>query len=167
MIKLDIDDIYIDSLKINDEKGYLKGFELLKNLSDERDSNKKMVEELIQEKINELNEWLEYKNKPINESIILLENKLLDFYKSKEEDGSNKRLSTPWGQINRRTNNKISYDDEDMIKYLESTGGRAIKKSLNRQEVNKLCAGGIYHDTGEVLPFVKVEKVKTYSVRTY
>jgi len=126
------------------------------------------IKAIAEEEINRVNAWkgkeLEQYAKDKEYFNYLLE----EFYRAEKEKDKKFKLSTPYGKVTARKSKKWIYEDEEnLLEYLKGNEPSCIrvKEEINKTEVKKLFKDGVNAETGEILPFVRIEEEESISVK--
>lgn len=97
-------------------------------------------------------------------------NYLLEEYYRKEKAKDKKfKLSTPYGKVTATKRRKWDYgdDEEGLLNYLKENEPSCIrvKEEINKTELKKIFKDGVNAETGEILPFVRIEEEESISVK--
>ena len=177
--------------ELQDELGELKwlqeenrGFKV-KDLEDANWCFRKMraikeaVEEnkaLIEAEKQRLEMWLTSENKKLEDDSVFFESVVQRYFLEEREKNPKFKLSTPYGKVSARKNEKWEYDDETTIKSLKGAGLNElirIKEELDKTSLKsakkegKLTAtedGRLITPDGEVIDGVKISKVENISI---
>jgi hypothetical protein len=92
---------------------------------------------------------------------------LSEYYLAEKSKDKKFKLSTPYGKVTARKGNTWEYENEEaLIKYLKDNELPYVrtKEELIKTDLKKAFKDGINGETGEVLPFVSIQKTETISV---
>ena len=93
---------------------------------------------------------------------------LEEHYKNEKAKDKKFKLSTPYGKVTSSTKDKYFYDDEQAIMdycNMNEIDVIRVKEELDKAAFKKVCKGGVNHETGEVIPGVRVEKTESITVK--
>ena len=93
---------------------------------------------------------------------------LQEYYREERSKDKNFKLSTPYGKVTARKSKKWVYEDEEsLFVYLKQSEPSClrVKEEINKTEVKKIFKDGVNSETGEILPFVRIEEEETISVK--
>lgn len=153
-----------EEFKINSLEGATWAFRKLRAIN-EKESELKAIAE---EEIKKVEVWLGNELKTTESDKAYFEGILAQYYKAEKEKDSKFKLSTPYGKVTSRETDKYYYEDEQAIKdycNVNEIDCIRVKEELDKTSFKKLCKGGINHETGEIIPGVRVEKETSISVK--
>ena len=140
-------------------------FRQLKKIDEDKARNKA----LAQTEIERVQTWLEGVNKALDDGRMYFESVIAEYYLTERNKDKKFKLSTPYGKVSVRKSKKWLYQDEvKLLEFLELGGeDKAIrtKKELDKVYIKDNWKDGVNKETGEILPFVKVEETETISVK--
>ena len=127
---------------------------------------KQEKEELAEERIYQIEQWLKEETNKLNNQIENFEAMLAEYAdKLKEQDPDFKTKSLPFGKIQyRKQRAKWQYDNEKLTEYAEKNIPKAVKtkKKVDKRELKKLVevAGDkvVHPETGEIVEGIKVQE---------
>ena len=126
------------------------------------------IKALAEEERNRINSWEEVELKRYEADKQYFEYLLSEYYKKEKAVDKKFRLSTPYGKVTSKKTDKWVYEDEkSLLKYLKESEPNCIrvKEEINKTEVKKIFKDGVNAETGEILPFVRIEEGETISVK--
>lgn len=116
-----------------------------------------------------IDNWLEKEKKAYESDKEYFEGLLIEYYLSEKQKDKKFKLSTPYGKVSSRKSKTWTYEDEQkLIEYLENSGEKdliRVKKELNKSDLKKQYTDGVNSETGEALPFVRIEEKETFTVK--
>lgn len=142
-----------------------KAFKKIKFLDGEIE---KINEQAKKEKA-EIDEWEKSEVKTLEGKRNYFSGMIEYYYREQKHANSKFRLTTPWGKVNVRKQQKYFYDDElATINYAKDNELQCIKQveTLEKDKFKKLCPNGVNPETGEFIPGIRVEEVETFSITT-
>lgn len=133
--------------------------------------NKKIdeINAVAVEEITRINDWAEKEVKELNSDKAYFEGLLTAYYIEERAKDKKFKLSTPHGQLTSKKTTKYIYENEkEVINYCNQNEIEAIrvKEELDKTAFKKLCRNGINQETGEIVPGVRVESIKSISIKT-
>ena len=93
---------------------------------------------------------------------------LEEFYRGEKAKDKKFKLSTPYGKVSSRKATKWIYEDENsLLEYLKNNEVSCIrvKEEINKTDLKKLFKNGVNQETGEILPFVRIEEEESISIK--
>ena len=129
-------------------------------------------EEFATKEIERTQTWLDKENGTLDNKIEYYKGMLIEYYHLQKQSNSKLRtISTPNGSFKVRTTKKINYDPDRMLAYLKENHQGLVETEVvekyNKTEVKKIIDNdGIDKFTGEVLDWVTVEDVVSYTIKT-
>lgn len=121
------------------------------------------------EEISRINEWAEKEVKSLNDDKEYFEGLLSAYYIEERSKDKKFKLSTPYGKVTARNSKKWVYEDEEsLLEYLKQSEPRClrVKEEINKTEVKMIFKNGVNSETGEILPFVRIEEEESISIKT-
>lgn len=115
-----------------------------------------------------IDKWLDNEVKAYESDKEYFEVLLSAYYIYEKAEDKKFKLSTPYGKITSRKTSKWIYEnEEELIKYLdkEDSNGVRIKKEIDKTYLKNKYKDGVNSDTGEILPFIRIEETETISVK--
>lgn len=132
------------------------------------ETKKAEIEALAAEEVNRINTWKEVELKQYEGDKQYFEFLLSEYYQKERAIDKKFKLSTPYGKVTARKSKKWNYEDEEsLIKYLKESDPSCVrvKEELNKTEVKKIFKDGVNSETGEILPFVRIEEEESITVK--
>lgn len=135
----------------------------------------KFLNEQIQEKKDYaakerslIDTWEEKEIKELTSKKEYFEGLINAYYRDQKHFNNKFKLSTPWGKISSRKTQKMIVEDEAaLMEYFENNEEAIrVKKELNKTYINSKYKNGVDPETGEILPFVRVEEVESITIKT-
>lgn len=126
------------------------------------------VKDAAEKELNRINSWKEEELEQYSKDKEYFNYLLQEYFRSEKAKDKKFRLSTPYGKVTSRKTKKWNYEDEEsLIKYLKESEPNCIrvKEEINKTEVKKIFKDGVNAETGEMLPFVRIEEEETISVK--
>ncbi|WP_338854759.1 host-nuclease inhibitor Gam family protein [Clostridium perfringens] len=93
---------------------------------------------------------------------------LIEYYAKQRQVDKKFKINTPYGKVSSRKNKKWIYEDEEQLKtYIKENDIPAIKvkEDLDKTSLKKIFKDGINQETGEVLPYVRIEEEESITVK--
>ena len=153
-----------EEFKIEDLEGASWTFRKLRAISKKEDEIKKYAEE----ETKRINEWLNNQLKSYKNEKEYFEGLLTEYYIKEKREDKKFKLSTPYGKVSSRKTTKWFYEDEEQLKsYIKENNIPAIKitESIDKNNLKKIFKNGIDKETGEILPFVRIEETENITVK--
>ncbi|MGG7059869.1 host-nuclease inhibitor Gam family protein [Clostridium tertium] len=126
------------------------------------------IKAIAEEEINRVNAWKEKELEQYAKDKEYFNYLLEEYYREEKAKDKKFKLSTPYGKVTARKSKKWIYEDEEnLLEYLKGNEPSCIrvKEEINKTEVKKLFKDGVNAETGEILPFVKIEEEENISVK--
>lgn len=153
-----------EGFKIENLEGATWAFRKLRAIENKETEIKSIAEE----EINRVNAWKEKELEQYSKDKEYFSYLLEEFYRAEKAKDKKFKLSTPYGKVTARKSNKWIYEDEkSLLEYLKRNEPSCIrvKEEINKTEVKKLFKDGVNAETGEILPFVRIEEEESISVK--
>ena len=115
-----------------------------------------------------INAWEEQQLKQFESDTEYFESLISSYFVEERAKDKKFKLSTPYGKVSSRKSSKWIYEDEEMLKqYVKDNDIDAIriKEELDKTSLKKICKDGVNQETGEILPFVRIEESETITVK--
>lgn len=128
----------------------------------------KEINDCFNKELELLKSWKEKEIKSFEDEKAYFEGLITAYYSRQKKEDTRFKLSTPYGKVTSRNEDKWFYDDEEgLISYLKDNGIDAVKseETLNKKTLKSICKNGVNPETGEILPFVRVEKTQSISIK--
>ena len=141
---------------------------IIKTLEDKKTSN----ENFAKIELEKIQSWLDKENGTLDNKIEYYKGMMIEYYHSQKQSNPKlKTISTPNGSFKVRTTKKINYDPDRMLAYLKENHQGLVETEVvekyNKTEVKKIIDNdGIDKFTGEILDWVTVEDVVSYTIKT-
>ena len=141
---------------------------IIKTLEEKKASN----ENFAKIELEKIQSWLDKENGTLDNKIEYYKGMLIEYYHLQKQSNSKLRtISTPNGSFKVRTTKKINYDPDRMLAYLKENHQGLVETEVvekyNKTEVKKIIDNnGIDKFTGEILDWVTVEDVVSYTIKT-
>lgn len=153
-----------EGFKVENLEGATWSFRKLRAIEDKESEIKAVAEE----EINRINAWKEKELDQYSKDKEYFNYLLEEYYREEKVKDKKFKLSTPYGKVTSRKSNKWIYKDEEgLLNYLKGSEPSLIrtKEEINKTELKKVFKDGINAETGEILPFVKIEEEESISVK--
>lgn len=152
-----------EGFKINDLKGATWCFRKLKAIADKETEIKAVADEERQR----IDTWEKEELTQYEDNKEYFEGLLKTYYIEQKVNDKKFKLSTPFGKATARKSKKWTYQEEELIKFLEDTDKDAvrIKKELDKKYIKDKYKDGIDMETGEILPFVEIVEEENISIK--
>lgn len=126
------------------------------------------IKDIAQIEIDAINTWKEKELEQYAKDKEYFNYLLEEFYRAEKAKDKKFKLSTPYGKVTARKSNKWIYEDEKgLLEYLKGNEPSCIKikEDINKTELKKVFKDGVNTETGEILPFVRIEEEESISVK--
>ena len=126
------------------------------------------IDVIVEQEINRINTWMEKEIEQYSKDKEYFNYLLQEYYREERAKDKKFKLSTPYGKVTARKSKKWVYEDEEsLLEYLKQSEPSCIrvKEEINKAEVKKIFKDGINAETGEILPFIKIEEEESISVK--
>lgn len=161
-MKMNLEDENItqdEQFRIKDLAGATWAFKKLQYL------NNKLTEliNVSEAEIQKISNWVEGEAKKIDDDMAYFERLIEEYYRTNKEQDSKFKLSTPYGKVKSRKYKKWIYEDEEeLLAYCNMNEIDVVKveEKVDKAALKKLFKDGINPETGEVLPYVRIEEVE-------
>ena len=153
-----------EGFKIENLEGATWAFRKLRAIENKEAEIKVVAEE----EINRVNAWKEKELEQYAKEKEYFNYLLEEYYRAERAKDKKFKLSTPYGKVASRKSKKWIYEDEEnLLEYLKGNEPSCIrvKEEINKTEVKKLFKDGVNAETGEILPFVRIEEEESISVK--
>lgn len=153
-----------ESFKIKDLEGATWAFRKLRALESKIAEINAVAEK---EKAN-IDRWVKESINAYEGDKAYFEGLLTEYYVEQKREDKKFKLTTPYGKVNSRKSKKWFYDDEVQLKeYIKLNGIEAIKvkEEIDKTCLKKLFKDGVNKETGEILPFVRIEEIENITVK--
>ena len=145
--------------KINDLSGATWAFRKLQSLSKRRLE----ITNTAAAEIQKFVDWEEREVKKLDDDMAYFERLIEEYYRTSKEQDSKFKLSTPYGKVKSRKYKKWIYEDEEeLLAYCNMNEIDVVKvvEKIDKVALKKLYKDGVNSETGEVLPYVRIEEVE-------
>ena len=153
-----------EGFKIENLEGATWAFRKLRAI----ESKEVEIKAIAEEEINRINAWKEKELEQYARDKEYFSYLLEEYYRAEKTKDKKFKLSTPYGKVTARKSKKWIYEDEEnLLEYLKGSEPSCIrvKEEINKTEVKKLFKDGVNQETGEILPFVRIEEEESISVK--
>lgn len=153
-----------EDFKIENLEGATWAFRKLRAI----ESKEVEIKAIAEEEINRVNSWKEKELDQYAKDKEYFNYLLEEYYRAEKAKDKKFKLSTPYGKVTARKSKKWIYEDEEnLLEYLKGNEPSCIrvKEEINKTEVKKLFKDGVNQETGEILPFVRIEEEESISVK--
>lgn len=126
------------------------------------------IKDIAQIEIDAINSWKEKELEQYAKDKEYFNYLLEEFYRAEKAKDKKFKLSTPYGKVTARKSSKWIYEDEEgLLNYLKGNEPSCIrtKEDINKTELKKVFKDGVNTETGEILPFVRIEEEESISVK--
>lgn len=126
------------------------------------------IKDFAEVELNRINSWKEKELDQYSKEKEYFNYLLQEYFRSEKAKDSKFRLSTPYGKVTSRKAKKWVYEDEgSLLEYLKQSEPSClrVKEEINKTEVKKIFKDGVNTETGEILPFVRIEEEETISIK--
>lgn len=126
------------------------------------------IKAVAEEEINRVTVWREKELDQYSKDKEYFNFLLQEYYREEKAKDKKFKLSTPYGKVTARKSNKWIYEDEEgLLNYLKGNEPSLIrtKEEINKTELKRLFKDGVNKETGEILPFVRIEEEESISVK--
>lgn len=153
-----------EGFKIENLEGATWAFRKLRAI----ESKEADIKAIAEEEINRVNSWKEKELEQYAKDKEYFNYLLEEYYRAEKAKDKKFKLSTPYGKVTARKSSKWIYEDEEgLLNYLKGNEPSCIrtKEDINKTELKKLFKDGVNAETGEILPFVRIEEEESISVK--
>lgn len=114
-----------------------------------------------------IDSWEEKEIKELSSKKEYFEGLIRVYFSEQKHINSKFKLSTPWGKVSsRKTQKMVVENEESLIDYFgNDENAIRTKKELNKTYINTKYKNGVDPETGEVLPFVRIEEVENITIK--
>ena len=148
-----------EQFRIKDLAGATWAFRKLQSLSKRRLE----ITNTAAAEIQKFVDWEEREVAKLDENMAYFERLIEEYYRTNKEQDSKFKLSTPYGKVKSRKYKKWIYEDEEeLLAYcnMNEIDAVKVKETLDKTALKKLYKDGVNSETGEVLPYVRIEEVE-------
>ena len=153
-----------EEFKIDSLEGATWAFRKLRAI----ESKEAEIKAIADEEINRINAWKEKELDQYSKDKEYFNYLLQEYYREERSKDKKFKLSTPYGKVTARKSKKWIYEDEEsLLEYLKQSEPSClrVKEEINKTEVKKIFKDGVNSETGEILPFVRIEEEETISIK--
>ena len=153
-----------ENFKIDSLEGATWAFRKLRAI-EEKEAH---VKDVAEKELNRINTWKEEELEQYAKDKEYFNYLLQEYYREERAKDKKFKLSTPYGKVTARKSKKWVYEDEEsLLEYLKQSEPSCIrvKEEINKTEVKKIFKDGVNEETGEILPFIKIEEEESISVK--
>ena len=153
-----------EDFKIENLEGATWAFRKLRAI----ESKEVEIKAIAEEEINRVNSWREKELEQYARDKEYFNYLLEEYYRAEKAKDKKFKLSTPYGKVTARKSKKWIYEDEEnLLEYLKGNEPSCIrvKEEINNTEVKKLFKDGVNQETGEIIPFVRIEEEENISIK--
>ena len=165
LLNQDLQEEVKESFKIENLEGATWAFRKLRAIA----NKKAEIEAVASEEIARIEAWKKSEVENYKSDTEYFNYLISSYFVEERAKDKKFKLSTPYGKVSSRKSNKWVYEDEDkLLDFLEKGGEeKAIrtKKELDKTYIKENWKDGVNKETGEVLPFVKIEQSETITVK--
>lgn len=131
------------------------------------ENKKAEIEAIAAAEIERISNWKEQELKQYESDKEFFEGLLTNYYIEEKAQDKKFKLSTPYGKVTSRKTKKWFYEEEQLIDYLdmEDPNGVRVKKEIDKTYLKDKYKDGVNQETGEILPFVRIEEAESISVK--
>lgn len=126
------------------------------------------IKAIAEEEVTRINTWKEKELDQYAKDKEYFNYLLEEYYRAERIKDKKFKLSTPYGKVTARKSKKWIYEDEgNLLEYLKVNEPSCIrvKEEISKTDVKKLFKDGVNQETGEILPFVRIEEEESISVK--
>ena len=153
-----------EGFKIENLEGATWAFRKLRAIA----SKKAEIEVVAAEEISRIEAWKKSESEKYKNDTEYFESLISAYFTEERAKDKKFKLSTPYGKVSTRKVKKWIYEDEESLKkYIKKNGIKAIrtKEEIDKASLKELYKDGVDQETGEMLPFIKVEETETLTVK--
>lgn len=164
LLNQDLQEEVKESFKIENLEGATWAFRKLRAIS----SKKAEIEAVAAEEIARVETWKKSECEKYENDTEYFESLISSYFVEERSKDKKFKLSTPYGKVSTRKASKWIYEDEEALKqYVKENDIDAIriKEELDKTSLKKICKDGVNQDTGEILPYVRIEETETITVK--
>lgn len=164
LLNQDLHEEVKESFKIENLEGATWAFRKLRAI------NAKAIEikAIADAERSRINTWEEQQLKQFESDTEYFESLISAYFIEERAKDKKFKLSTPYGKVSTRKASKWIYEDEEALKqYVKDNEIDAIriKEELDKTSLKKICKDGVNQETGEILPFVRIEETESITVK--
>lgn len=164
LLNQDLQEEAKESFKIENLEGATWAFRKLRAIA----SKKAEIEAVAAEEIARVEAWKKSEIEKYESDTEYFESLISSYFVEERAKDKKFKLSTPYGKVSTRKSSKWIYEDEEALKqFVKENGIDAIriKEELDKTSLKKICKDGVNQETGEILPFVRIEETETVTVK--
>ena len=164
LLNQDLQEEVSESFKIENLEGATWAFRKLRAIA----NKKAEIEAVASEEIARIEAWKKAESEKYNSDTEYFNYLISSYFVEERAKDKKFKLSTPYGKVSTRKTEKYIYEDEQaIIDYCNTNEIDAIrvKEELDKTAFKKVCKGGVNHETGEVVPGVRIEESETITVK--
>ena len=164
LLNQDLQEEVNESFKIENLEGATWAFRKLRAIA----NKKAEIEAVASEEIARIEAWKKAESEKYNNDTEYFNYLISSYFVEERAKDKKFKLSTPYGKVSTRKTEKYIYEDEQaIIDYCNTNEIDAIrvKEELDKTAFKKVCKGGVNHETGEVVPGVRIEESETITVK--
>ena len=153
-----------EGFKIENLEGATWAFRKLRAIA----SKKTEIEVVAAEEISRIEAWKKSESEKYKNDTEYFESLISAYFTEERAKDKKFKISTPYGKVSTRKDKKWIYEDEEALKkYIKENGIKAIrtKEEIDKASLKELYKDGVDQETGEMLPFIKVEETETLTVK--
>lgn len=146
-----------EGFKIENLEGATWAFRKLRAIESKEDE----IKDTAQKEIEVITSWRDKELEQYAKDKEYFNYLLEEYYRAEKAKDKKFKLSTPYGKVTSRTENKFIYDsEEEIINYCDENNLEVVKtkKTLDKTTFKKLCPNGVNEETGEVIPGLRIEE---------
>ena len=164
LLNQDLQEEVKESFKIENLEGATWAFRKLRAIA----SKKLEIEAVASEEISRVEAWKKSELGKYESDTEYFESLISAYFFEERSKDKKFKLSTPYGKVSSRKTEKYIYEDEQaIIDYcnMNEIDAIRVKEELDKAAFKKVCKGGVNHETGEIVPGVRVEETETITVK--
>lgn len=152
-----------EGFKIQNLEGAVWTFRKLRAI----EAKKAEIKAIADEERARIDVWEQQEIKQYEADKEYFEGLLSAYYVEQKAQDKKFKLSTPYGKVTSRKDKKWIYEEEQLIDYLEMEDpeGVRIKREVDKTYLKKKYKDGVNQETGEILPYVRIEESESISVK--
>lgn len=164
LLNQDLQEEAKESFKIENLEGATWAFRKLRAIA----SKKAEIEAVAAEEIARVEAWKKSEIEKYESDTEYFESLISSYFVEERAKDKKFKLSTPYGKVSTRKSSKWIYEDEEALKQFvkeNEIDAIRIKEELDKTSLKKICKDGVNQETGEILPFIRIEETETITVK--
>lgn len=153
-----------EGFKIDSLEGATWAFRKLRALTEKQEE----VRRIAEEEIAKIEAWRDNEVDVYTNDKNYFEGLLTEYYVEERAKDKKFKLNTPYGKVSSRKSKKWIYESEEqLLKYCKDNKIPAVrvKEELDKTALKKLFKDGVDKESGEILPFVRIDETESITVK--